>query len=189
LKRYEEEENEKDNEENEKECNKDQNEDKSKEKDKNTNLLPTLDLELSIFKDLNSNNYNQIKIIKELLVKLEDFKIIQKEKYDELNLDLIEYRKLIFNSLDDTILNHVNNSLNCTICFQNEIAICINPCGHTFCISCAHNIKKKCFICNSDCKNKIKIFISGKSIENDKVLEEELINQKSINNRDNMSGY
>ena len=97
---------------------------------------------------------------------------------------------MIFNSLDDNLVNHVNNSLNCTICFQNEIAVCINPCGHTFCIQCSNKLKKKCFICNSDCKSKIKIFISGKTINNQKILgNNEIIQQELSNNRNNMSGY
>jgi hypothetical protein len=51
-----------------------------------------------------------------------------------------------------------NNHPSCNICFENPIQFCLNPCGHTFCLSCTTQIKDKCHICRGEARNKIKLY-------------------------------
>ena len=78
--------------------------------------------------------------------------------------NITEYKKLINNLLqieisddDDRIIKNINNDLICFICFNNTINICINPCGHTFCDKCVEHMKDKCYTCNGNVKDKIKL--------------------------------
>ena len=49
----------------------------------------------------------------------------------------------------------------CSICDINNIKICINPCGHTFCESCSDKLNKTCFICRRNADSKIKLFLNS----------------------------
>jgi hypothetical protein len=50
----------------------------------------------------------------------------------------------------------------CTICYENEVKMCIQPCGHTFCVSCAEKLTTRCFACNGAVTAKIKMYLLGK---------------------------
>lgn len=47
----------------------------------------------------------------------------------------------------------------CPICFEREVNICINPCGHTICATCQTGLTK-CPTCRSSVSKFIKIFFS-----------------------------
>lgn len=46
----------------------------------------------------------------------------------------------------------------CNICTSEKISAVLNPCGHTFCLSCASKQKKHCFVCRADVLGMLKIF-------------------------------
>jgi hypothetical protein len=59
----------------------------------------------------------------------------------------------------------VLSKYNCTICYENEVKMCIQPCGHTFCAGCTEKITTRCFVCNGNVTAKIKIYLLGKEEE------------------------
>lgn len=59
----------------------------------------------------------------------------------------------------------VLSKYNCTICYENEVKMCIQPCGHTFCVGCTEKITTRCFVCNGNVTAKIKIYLLGKEEE------------------------
>tara|TARA_E500000178_G_scaffold22251_1_gene20744 strand:- start:1167 stop:1487 length:321 start_codon:yes stop_codon:yes gene_type:complete len=79
------------------------------------------------------------------------YKCLEKDKLD----DLKNYDKLI-----QKAKTQINNykSYECTICMENDVNVCIVPCGHTFCSKCIKDANR-CFICNSDIFMKQKMFI------------------------------
>jgi hypothetical protein len=50
----------------------------------------------------------------------------------------------------------------CTICYENEVKMCLQPCGHTFCVSCTEKLTTRCFSCNGAVTAKIKMYLLGK---------------------------
>jgi len=92
----------------------------------------------------------------------------------ENNIELIEnkinnYRNLflfIINKiLKSTVINDVETKKLCPICFENEVDMCINPCGHTICNKCTisnrtTNSFTKCYSCRTNIKDYIKIYFS-----------------------------
>jgi len=50
----------------------------------------------------------------------------------------------------------------CTVCYENEVKMCIQPCGHTFCVSCTEKLTTRCFACNGAVTAKIKMYLLGK---------------------------
>ena len=56
----------------------------------------------------------------------------------------------------------VLSKYNCTVCYENEVKMCIQPCGHTFCVGCTEKIATRCFVCNGNVTAKIKIYLLGK---------------------------
>jgi hypothetical protein len=50
----------------------------------------------------------------------------------------------------------------CTVCYENEVKICLQPCGHTFCVSCTEKLTTRCFACNGAVTAKIKMYLLGK---------------------------
>jgi hypothetical protein len=52
-----------------------------------------------------------------------------------------------------------NQDLNkCSICYENKLSVCLNPCGHCYCDICIKNTDN-CFICRKNIINKIKLFL------------------------------
>lgn len=93
-----------------------------------------------------------------------------KNKSIEENIENIEMKLKDFTYLFLYIINNIvsNKEISknmCPICFENQIDICINPCGHTTCNKCIlsnrNNIyNNKCFICRTPVNEYIKIFFS-----------------------------
>jgi hypothetical protein len=93
-----------------------------------------------------------------------------KIKSIEENIENIEIKLKDFSYLFLFIINNIINNKEisknmCPICFENEIDICLNPCGHTTCNLCVlsnrSNIyNNKCFTCRSPVNEYIKIYFS-----------------------------
>jgi hypothetical protein len=48
----------------------------------------------------------------------------------------------------------------CGICTNEKISVALIPCGHTYCQSCAAKQKNVCFICRTNVKDRLRIFLS-----------------------------
>lgn len=48
----------------------------------------------------------------------------------------------------------------CSICISHSVTYTLNPCGHTFCHSCAHKQAGHCFICRTKITNRLKLYFS-----------------------------
>lgn len=51
-----------------------------------------------------------------------------------------------------------NNDNICSICYENKINICCNPCGHLYCNKCIQD-SNNCYICRKNIITTIKIYI------------------------------
>ena len=67
---------------------------------------------------------------------------------------LLEIRNNIINELK----KELEEKNKCSICFNNTISHCCNPCGHTYCIDCI-NKTNNCYICRAIIHNKIKLYL------------------------------
>ena len=74
--------------------------------------------------------------------------------------DFIDFYKKTINSCETN--KKVLSKYNCTICYENEVTMCIQPCGHTFCVSCTKKITNRCFVCNGSVTAKFKMYVLGK---------------------------
>jgi hypothetical protein len=117
-----------------------------------------------------NNSFNEYqKIIKDNYEKWIDEHYNIKIKTLEENIENIEIKLKDFTNLFIYIINHIikdkeiSNNM-CPICFENQIDICLNPCGHTACNKCiltlTNNKKDKCFTCRSPVNEYIKIYFS-----------------------------
>jgi hypothetical protein len=90
--------------------------------------------------------------------------IFEKNQIKESYIDFIEaYRKFI--SLRDIVLmirtiQSNENEPVCTICIQEPVAFCMNPCGHTYCVGCSRRQVGQCFVCRATVRDKVKIFFN-----------------------------
>ena len=66
---------------------------------------------------------------------------------------LLEIRNNIINELK----KELEEKNKCSICFNNTISHCCNPCGHTYCTDCIDKTNN-CYICRGIIHNKIKLF-------------------------------
>jgi hypothetical protein len=87
---------------------------------------------------------------------------LEKEKYLNLSLKIeIEQKEDIIIYLKEKLEKEksFNQDLNkCSICYENKLSICLNPCGHCYCDICIKNTDN-CFICRKNIINKIKLFL------------------------------
>ena len=67
---------------------------------------------------------------------------------------LLEIRNNIINELK----KELEEKNKCSICFNNTISYCCNPCGHTYCNDCI-NKTNNCYICRGIIRNKIKLYL------------------------------
>ena len=67
---------------------------------------------------------------------------------------LLEIRNNIINELK----KELEEKNKCSICFNNTISHCCNPCGHTYCNDCI-NKTNNCYICRGIIHNKIKLYL------------------------------
>jgi|688.fasta_scaffold02753_9 hypothetical protein len=84
----------------------------------------------------------------------------KKEIIKELKSDLEQKEDIIY--LKDEKLKELKSNLNdlnkCSVCFENKLSVCLNPCGHCYCDICIKNATN-CFICRTNIINKIKLFL------------------------------
>ena len=66
---------------------------------------------------------------------------------------LLEIRNNIINELK----KELEEKNKCSICFNNTISHCCNPCGHTYCTDCIDKTNN-CYICRAIIHNNIKLF-------------------------------
>lgn len=87
----------------------------------------------------------------------------------ENNIEIIENKINEFRNLFIFIINKIlrTNEINdkklCPICFENEIDMCINPCGHTLCNRCIisnRNNTNRCYSCRGHISDYIRIYFS-----------------------------
>ena len=67
---------------------------------------------------------------------------------------LLEIRNNIINELK----KELEEKNKCSICFNNTISHCCNPCGHTYCNDCIDKTNN-CYICRAIIHNKIKLYL------------------------------
>jgi hypothetical protein len=67
---------------------------------------------------------------------------------------LLEIRNNIINELK----KELEEKNKCSICFNNTISHCCNPCGHTYCTDCIDKTNN-CYICRAIIHNKIKLYL------------------------------
>ena len=84
----------------------------------------------------------------------------QNEKLKQINNIINSYRNTI--KLFD--INDKFTKSNCCICYENEVNICLIPCGHSFCKTCVDkSYSNKCFICKITFTSKNRLFLSAVS--------------------------
>jgi hypothetical protein len=110
------------------------------------------------------NCINANKIIKQyknLLTVIDNQNKIIEEKDKIINEFEKPYysRKMIIrrNKIINDLKIELEEKNKCTICFNNTISHCCNPCGHTYCSDCIDKTNN-CYICRSIIHNNIKLF-------------------------------
>lgn len=120
--------------------------------------------------DLNNSFNNYQKNVKENYENWINNHYIINIKTIEENIDNIEIKLKDFTHLFLYIINNIisNKELSknmCPICFENQIDICLSPCGHTTCNKCIlsnrNNLyNNKCFTCRTPVNEYVKIYFS-----------------------------
>lgn len=90
--------------------------------------------------------------------------IFEKNQIKEAYMTFIEaYRKFItlrdIVSMIRTVQSNENEPV-CTICINEPVVYCMNPCGHTYCQTCSQRHAGACFVCRTIVKDKIRIFFN-----------------------------
>lgn len=131
------------------------------------------------YKIINDNdekeNENQIFIKYNLLMKenynnwLNKYYTIKLFEFKN-SIEIIEKKITEFRNLFIYIMNKISKPNTeakkiCPICFENEVDICLNPCGHTLCNKCvilnrSNYISNKCYSCRTVVNDYIKIYFS-----------------------------
>jgi len=105
-------------------------------------------------------NYN--KWIKEYYT----IKLLEYENTIEIIEEKIsEFRELFIYIINKIKKTEIENKKLCPICFENEVDICLNPCGHTICNKCViinrnRFTSEKCYSCRGVINEYIKIYFS-----------------------------
>lgn len=70
------------------------------------------------------------------------------------DVSLREERDIVQNKIKDMepvrdFLSKNNNKITCPVCFDKDIDVYANPCGHTFCLECANRMCNEgiCYMC------------------------------------------
>jgi len=84
------------------------------------------------------------------------------EEYEKEKMQLFEEIKMLKTVICTDDLTQKNNESICFICAEESIKCCFNPCGHTFCNSCASRItNKRCYTCRAPVTSTIKLFFDN----------------------------
>jgi hypothetical protein len=110
--------------------------------------------------DLQVNEeYEQLTLAAESYLK----RIFEENTLEPVYKALIEaYRKFLL--LRDIVhLRRLCDSIEsqplCNICFEETIQYAINPCGHTYCVSCIKKQFNTCYICRGPVKDRVRLFL------------------------------
>lgn len=104
----------------------------------------------------------------EINYKIQDLK----EEYAKNMNSVVRFRKLLMKTSPQEIKINI-----CSVCATNKINICINPCGHVFCLSCTDKMNN-CGMCRGTISSKIKVYLDD--IDEDNISE---------NNIESFSGF
>lgn len=143
-------------------------------------IIVSLDFDRSLLNEENKVHSNILKLQNKAKSKMDELsnKInLKKSKIDN-------FKKLIFNSVDETVAKKMTDDYLCQICFTNKITTCLTPCGHTFCIKCSEKMID-CANCRSRVEKKIKMFIDHK---NDEIVEIKSIQEINSSENNNIGG-
>jgi hypothetical protein len=88
--------------------------------------------------------------------------IFEKNKIEPVYVELVEaYRRFVifreFVQMLRVVQSNENEPL-CTICLENMVTHCLNPCGHTYCETCLKRQVSSCFMCRAPMTSRIKLF-------------------------------
>lgn len=87
------------------------------------------------------------------------------EEYQDKGLQILEEIKLLKTIIctnDVTSTTQNSEITKCSICADKTIESCLNPCGHTFCNSCAVLVSKKnCYFCRKPVTSTTKLFFDN----------------------------
>ena len=119
------------------------------------------EIEMKELKKIFKSQYNELEkrlenesIIKDEINNLRKY-IIENEKRNEgLLLKIGELKK----NIDDLVIKTTPNDNICSICCENKINTCCNPCGHLYCDKCIRE-SNSCYICRKNIITTIKINI------------------------------
>jgi len=88
--------------------------------------------------------------------------IFEKNRIQPIYVELVEaYRRFVifreFVQMLRVVQSNENEPL-CTICLENMVTHCLNPCGHTYCEQCLRRQVSTCFMCRAPMTNRIKLY-------------------------------
>ena len=98
----------------------------------------------------------------EVCGKIDDCIMDETRKLSAVN-EFIGVYKRTLSSFDSD--KKIFNKYKCTVCYENEVNVCLVPCGHTFCKGCSEKATKKCFMCNGEITSRNNIYLLGKEEE------------------------
>lgn len=141
-----------------------------------SDLYYKLSTKSQFFDVYNKLEFKQQLIDVETSSKIDLFNSDIKLKLDELHEHLTfnkkklsDFKKLVSTCIDDTEKEKDKNM--CNICVSRKINTCLNPCGHTFCLTCVDKMHNKCGMCRTTFISKIKMYIVNDETEDSDVEE------------------
>jgi len=140
-------------------------------------IIFSLDFDRSLLHEDNNVHSNILKLQNKAKSKMDELS-------NEINLKktkIDNFRRLIFNSVDESVAKKMTDDYLCQICFTNKITTCLTPCGHTFCVKCSEKMTD-CANCRSRIKKKIKMFIDHGKEETAEIKTIQEINASENNN-------
>jgi hypothetical protein len=102
----------------------------------------------------------------ELTNKISDFNDKIRKNQEKIS----NFNKLVMLSMGESDTKNKNM---CSVCFDRKIGICLNPCGHTFCLKCVDKMSQKCGLCRSEFSSKIKLFIADDDLVSNDLFNED----------------
>ena len=88
--------------------------------------------------------------------------IFERNKIQPIYVELVEaYRRFVifreFVQMMRVVQSNENEPL-CTICLENMVTHCLNPCGHTYCETCLKRQVSSCFMCRAPMTSRVKLY-------------------------------
>lgn len=87
------------------------------------------------------------------------------ENIENIEIKIKDFTYLFLYIINNIVSNKEISKNTCPICLENQIEICLNPCGHTSCNKCilsnrSNIYNNKCYICRTPVNEFIKIYFS-----------------------------